>query len=247
MLWTCFDSEQFLIILLMVNPFHVNCSGCPGGDVLVCWAQRSLWCLHSSANRARWWRVSETSLTVGRQLLSYLRSLSSWITGQSWNTQFTLRDIDSTRRQPGNTTSAHWDVTKKHNWDENTGFLSRPFNIEPHYLFSSGTKGTWVSVGARSAFGTLRTVLSTGPQHAELTLQHKHTQTFTTASMSRSDWTWRRLCVCDTWWSSPGLLWFPCLPWNLGNRPRPEMSQKQVLHLPEIVFLYHYIVILLLW
>lgn len=39
--------------------------------------------------------------------------------------------------------------------------------------------------------------------------------------------------------SSPGLLWFPCLPWNPGNHPRPEIRQKW--DLPAIVWLFHYI------
>lgn len=42
--------------------------------------------------------------------------------------------------------------------------------LKPHYLFPSRTKGTGLSVGASSAFRTLRTILSTGPEHAKLPL-----------------------------------------------------------------------------
>lgn len=43
--------------------------------------------------------------------------------------------------------------------------------------------------------------------------------------------------------SSPGLLWFPYLPWNLGNHPHPKIDRNELLHLPAIVWLFHYIVV----
>ncbi|TNN72280.1 hypothetical protein EYF80_017564 [Liparis tanakae] len=61
---------------------------------------------------------------------------------------------------------------------ETTGALSTGEG-EIMEMLGGGTKGARVSVGAGSAFGTLRTVLSTGPQHAELPLQHKQTHKFT--------------------------------------------------------------------
>lgn len=82
---------------------------------------------------------------------TYLRSLSSRITWQSWDTQFTLRDI--------NTTSKH----------RNT--ILAQLQSELCYLFSSKTKRTRFTRGPSSAFRTLRTILSTGPNQTNFTLQ----------------------------------------------------------------------------
>lgn len=127
-------------------------------------------------------------------------------------------------------------------WKQGWNLASASTLLRPYYLFTSRTNGTRLSVGARSAFGPLRTIFSTGPKHANLPLQH----------------TEREWCpVIASLWetkkhdddvfrqnSSPGLLWFPYLPWNLGNHPHPKIDRNELLHLPAIVnMLFHYIVV----
>lgn len=60
-------------------------------------------------------------------------------------------------------------------WEEDHGQIW--FSVVKMYdLFTSGTERTWFSVGSRSAFRTLRTVLSTGAEHTNLTLWRGHRQ-----------------------------------------------------------------------
>lgn len=108
-----------------------------------------------------------------------------------------------------------------------------------HYLFSSRSKWSWFSVGSSSTFWTLGTIFSTLPEHAQLTLWHDHkTQTQICSYLSyicmNTYISLLALLVLQP--SSPGLLWFPCHPWNLGNHPHPEREQRRECELDIILF-----------
>lgn len=88
----------------MVNPFFDEIIRLSSADVLVCcvmsvYSDNCDAFIVLIAEQTGAYSVNETSLIVVRVTLNYLRSLSSWITWQSWNAQFTLRDINSTSIQ----------------------------------------------------------------------------------------------------------------------------------------------------
>lgn len=101
-------------------------------DVLVCCGMP----VYSDSSDS--FTVLITEQTVKHPLLwwewSYLRSLSSWITWQSWNAQFTLRDSNSARCQPSDTNFAQWEQQNENNWAENTWFLYWLSNILGHWF-----------------------------------------------------------------------------------------------------------------
>lgn len=139
---------------------------------------------------------------------------------------------------PGNpgTPSFPWETATGQNSQNNktvrktrcTLFLLFSLSFPPSYLFSSRSKWTGLSVGTWSAFRTLGTVLSTRPNHAQLSLKDtesrsKHVHLNQLVSCLPESLVLSLLLLLSVLLFYffhfisfckliPGLLWFPCHP-----------------------------------
>lgn len=144
------------------------------------------------------WKVLHCSLT-------HLGSLSSWITWQSWNTQFTLSD--------SNSTSQHIEVSEEIKTWLDVVLLSL---LKPSIPFLQ--QGRWdrtLRWGRNDLWDPRDRPLHEGrpcPAHPS----SKHTQSISHVQQwwdgTRYVWgyfVWQMALLQQS--SSPGLLWFPCL------------------------------------
>lgn len=157
----------------------------------------------------------------------YLRSLSSWITWQSRNAQFTLRDVNSTSKNSLNETEMKiwWDMILK---------LGLPITFSP-----AGPAGPDSPLGPDRPLGPSGPSSPRGPSkpsspwdtNTNREYQNDY-QSLPPCKEYKSEWTCRKFfrwqIIKFQKCSSPDLLWFPCHPWNLGNHPRPKWRHKEV-------------------